>query len=177
MLVIRLENIPTDGHHIHEIADSAQVSWDDPDIVILDPIELSCTINHSGDKIALRGTIHSKVGVPCARCLEQSIITIDDAFDIELNLTTAAETMEDYDLLTEKLQTNGEIDLGIICREYIYLNVPLQVLCKSDCKGLCPQCGNNRNLEPCDCKQSAGKATFSLLSQLSLKEQNDIEKN
>ncbi|MDD6168654.1 MAG: DUF177 domain-containing protein, partial [Lachnospiraceae bacterium] len=33
------------------------------------------------------------------------------------------------------------------------VNWPAKVLCKPDCKGICPKCGTNLNLETCDCEQ------------------------
>ena len=35
----------------------------------------------------------------------------------------------------------------------ILVNWPAKVLCKSDCKGICPKCGTNLNLATCDCEQ------------------------
>jgi len=37
--------------------------------------------------------------------------------------------------------------------EQVLLAVPLKIVCKADCKGLCPSCGRNRNLETCDCAE------------------------
>ncbi len=47
-----------------------------------------------------------------------------------------------------------EIDLGDIFTEEILLHEPLTKLCRPDCKGLCPQCGINRNEGNCACKQT-----------------------
>jgi uncharacterized protein len=45
-----------------------------------------------------------------------------------------------------------EIDLTPLFRDQVVLAVPYAPLCSEDCKGLCPQCGADRNLETCDCK-------------------------
>jgi uncharacterized protein len=45
-----------------------------------------------------------------------------------------------------------EIDLTPLFRDQVVLAVPFAPLCSEDCKGLCPQCGADRNLETCDCK-------------------------
>ncbi|HWN67736.1 MAG TPA: DUF177 domain-containing protein [Haliangium sp.] len=45
-----------------------------------------------------------------------------------------------------------EIDLTPLFRDQVVLAVPFAPLCSEDCKGLCPQCGVDRNLETCDCK-------------------------
>ncbi len=47
---------------------------------------------------------------------------------------------------------SDEIDLDAILKESLYLNIPIRDLCKEDCKGLCPQCGQNLNLSACNCR-------------------------
>jgi DUF177 domain-containing protein len=46
----------------------------------------------------------------------------------------------------------GIIDLGPVLREYAVLEIPISPLCKPDCKGLCPICGNNLN--ECTCNHA-----------------------
>ncbi len=46
-------------------------------------------------------------------------------------------------------------DLVLPCdpliEEQLQLELPMKELCRDDCKGLCPQCGSDRNAAPCDC--------------------------
>jgi uncharacterized protein len=44
-----------------------------------------------------------------------------------------------------------QIDLNELLREQFYLALPMKPLHAADCKGICPQCGTNRNTAPCDC--------------------------
>ena len=44
-----------------------------------------------------------------------------------------------------------QIDLNELLREQFYLALPMKPLCFEGCKGICPQCGTNRNTAPCDC--------------------------
>lgn len=46
----------------------------------------------------------------------------------------------------------SRVDLREIAREQILLNLPLKPVCRSDCKGLCPTCGVNRNRIECSCR-------------------------
>ncbi len=76
----------------------------------------------------------------CVRCLsefEQPLtIRIDDLF--------ASPPGEATDPLLAIPET-AILDLNPLLREYLLLEVPLQPLCREDCLGLCPVCGNNRN--------------------------------
>ena len=59
-------------------------------------------------------------------------------------------------------------DLAPFFREEIALAVPVQILCKEDCRGLCPSCGANLNLAPCNCVQKTGDPRLAVLRQLKL---------
>jgi uncharacterized protein len=44
------------------------------------------------------------------------------------------------------------VDLTETLRQNVLLALPMVILCREDCQGLCPQCGHNLNLGPCECK-------------------------
>jgi uncharacterized protein len=124
-----------------------------------------------GTKVHLRGTIATDVRVECARCAEPLTRHLDIPFeDVFVN---AAEETNEKDLevegsdLDEQLVIGNEIDLTETIREQILLNLPEQVLCKEDCKGLCPQCGANRNLLDCDCGKEDIDPRWAALKDLS----------
>ena len=45
------------------------------------------------------------------------------------------------------------MDLDELVRADLLLELPTKVLCREDCKGLCPKCGKDLNFGPCDCKK------------------------
>jgi uncharacterized protein len=47
---------------------------------------------------------------------------------------------------------NEQIDIDEMVLEQLELELPSRVLCSEDCRGLCPQCGADLNVEQCDCK-------------------------
>jgi len=51
-------------------------------------------------------------------------------------------------------------------REQVLLSVPLKVLCRENCLGLCPVCGKNRNTEPCGCAQPIQDPRWSALKEI-----------
>lgn len=46
---------------------------------------------------------------------------------------------------------DDELDLGVMVRDAVVLELPLAPLCRPECRGLCPSCGVDRNEETCDC--------------------------
>ncbi len=72
-------------------------------------------------------------------------------------------TADDLDFSYYK---KDEIDLGDIFTEEILINEPISKLCRPKCKGLCPQCGVNRNETPCTCKSTEpAKSPFAKLGE------------
>jgi uncharacterized protein len=114
-----------------------------------------CEIFREGAKTHLRGTVTAEVDVLCTRCAEPLTKQLEIPFeDVFVN---ASEEPSEKDLevpisdLDVELVADDQVDLTNIIREQILLNLPEQVLCKEDCKGLCPECGTNLNLKDCDC--------------------------
>ncbi|MBN1149446.1 MAG: DUF177 domain-containing protein [Anaerolineales bacterium] len=91
-------------------------------------------------KIVLRANVFSQ----CVRCLA------DFSQPLEADFTElyafAANSITDSGLL---LPENGIIDLGPIVREEMLLAIPISSVCRPDCKGLCPVCGENLNETEC----------------------------
>ena len=46
-----------------------------------------------------------------------------------------------------------KLDITTEVRDALLLSLPLKILCRDDCLGLCPDCGANLNDEECRCKQ------------------------
>ncbi|MGQ0540872.1 MAG: DUF177 domain-containing protein, partial [Blastocatellia bacterium] len=67
----------------------------------------------------------------------------------------------DVDLLID-----DSLDLNEIVREQILLNLPQQIFCKEDCKGLCPKCGANINLIDCNCNETEIDPRWAALNNL-----------
>ena len=125
----------------------------------------------SGDDFLLRGHLGGALITPCSRCLEPATLALDtDVSVMFVEKEPADEDEDDESLEAPDVLTfdNGVIDLGSELRDEILLAIPTQVLCKEDCAGLCPVCGGNRNLEPCDCaeKQRLAESKFASLASL-----------
>ena len=61
---------------------------------------------------------------------------------------------------------DAHLDLAPLVREDMLVSMPLQTLCRADCKGLCPQCGQNWNDGPCDCRDDEIDPRFAGLADL-----------
>jgi uncharacterized protein len=114
---------------------------------------LTGRLEPAGEGYLLRGTLRGELLVPCARCLEPALATVDApvaASFVERSSSereTPAESEDDVIAIE-----HGTIDLGRPIRDEILLAIPMGPVCRPDCAGICPTCGRNRNLTPCDCE-------------------------
>jgi uncharacterized protein len=58
------------------------------------------------------------------------------------------------------------LELSEMLREQIILATPMQPLCREDCRGLCPTCGQNLNERRCNCSPEQPDSPFSILRKL-----------
>ncbi len=105
----------------------------------------------------------------CDRCAED--ITKDMELDIEKVLVKSISG-DDYDDEKYIILPDGILDLDELIREEIIMFLPYKMLCREDCKGLCPKCGKNLNKGKCDCKKDINPAMEPLLELL---QQGELE--
>lgn len=119
-------------------------------------IRLDALLESVSEGILVTATVTACWHGECRRCLEPA----GEQFEAEAReLFTAHETEETYVL------TGDQLDLAPFVRDACILELPLAPLCSTDCAGLCPECGVNRNLEPCTCAP-AGDPRWSVLASL-----------
>ena len=88
------------------------------------------------DKLILRFSVTGEMIYPRSRCLEDVTEEINYSFEEEIEPTN-----------------DGVINLDTFVNDCLYINEPYKVLCKEDCKGLCPVCGTNLNISQCHCQE------------------------
>jgi uncharacterized protein len=121
-------------------------SADGPDTTILAGV---LQVDNLESRLVATGSLTATAKVGCDRCLE--IFTIEFAVPVELLVIKDSEVNDEFDSCIIHQKT-GEIDLHESLREASLLALPQKRLCREDCQGICPQCGTNRNQEPCQCQ-------------------------
>ncbi len=115
-----------------------------PDL-ILRQLEGKVVVSRNSEGLLFLGVFQGYTPVSCGRCLvdfEQFLKT-----DFTELYTFESHKQEDTELVYPE---DGQIDLGPIVRDYLFLEMPINPICTPGCKGLCPVCGNDLNLETCD---------------------------
>lgn len=92
----------------------------------------------TGQGYALRLRFEAALEGPCMRCLEPA----GASFDIDAREISQPGSGEELD---SPYVESGVLDLGAWARDALALNLPRAILCREDCAGLCPICGENLN--------------------------------
>lgn len=112
----------------------------------LDYVRGALRLNRNSRGIFARGDLEAAIIGECARCLETTHVPV--SFEIEELFAYPPIPEEPY-----SIDETGILDLAPLLREEAILAVPMVILCRPDCAGLCPVCGKNWNEGPCDCSQ------------------------
>ncbi len=105
-------------------------------------------INNDGH-IIINVDITMPLVVKCDRCLEKADYIYDLAYESEIE--------------KEEIET---FSLKKLVEEELYLNTPMQIVCSSDCKGLCISCGANLNEGDCGCVAQPKASPFDVLDSM-----------
>jgi uncharacterized protein len=107
-------------------------------------------------EVRIRGHIKVRMRAECDRCLEPADFPVDSNFDLFYRPAIQAASEEDIEIdagESELAFYEGEgIELKDVLREYVLLAMPMQRVCRQECQGICPACGQNRNLVHCGCE-------------------------
>ncbi len=114
-----------------------------PNVKVLSPVKVSGRVTLTGVHDAyVEGEVVFVLSGECTKCLKDA----KRDFSVEFAEEVFQDNPDGYSVVNDK------IDLSKIVIDAILINMPLTLLCKDDCKGLCLGCGVNLNDEECKCK-------------------------
>jgi uncharacterized protein len=150
-----------------------------PSDALSDALAIEGRAYRAVNDLLVEGSIRGEVEVACSRCLCRYRAPVRESFRLVLEPAGArvpadpegAEALDSDGLyLGDEAETGwfrGQvIRLDRFIGEVISLALPVQPICRESCKGLCPHCGVDRNLESCNCAESRPESPFAVLSKL-----------
>ena len=119
----------------------------------LAPFELTIT-NVAGNRLTVSGKTTVVVIMNCDRCLKEVERTlnlrIERVYPIEEE-TVVPDEEDPISGITDNILYPDEL-----LQDELFLSLPSKVLCREDCKGLCPVCGADLNVCDCGCEKTTG---------------------
>jgi uncharacterized protein len=123
--------------------------FDVPPVRVADDVDLTyirgpLRLSRTKEGILVQGTLHIGVEDECYRCLDP--VARDAVIELEELYTFNSLIDSEF-----RLSDDGILDLAPLIRAEALIEDSRGVLCRPDCKGLCPTCGANLNHSACAC--------------------------
>ncbi|MGH7751464.1 MAG: YceD family protein, partial [Gemmatimonadales bacterium] len=115
------------------------------------PLRVELEAELAGAEIHLVGRLATRIELTCARCLEPVGQDLAPSFDLLYRpVPRGGSSGEDeIALKPDNLEIGFYVDdglfLGDVLAEQVHLALPMKVVCREECRGLCPGCGANLN--------------------------------
>jgi uncharacterized protein len=173
-LWISLKDVPAEGREFHF---TDQSLWTGPMREfavagrIAKPFAARLSIVPQGEGFLVHGEFAGSLIAPCNRCAEDFELPVASSFEVyEAPEEEHGDAQEDDDEGHLRLSPSGSLELdvaGILWEQFV-LALPESPICSEACRGLCPQCGVNRNENDCGCVREEGDPRLAVLRNLKL---------
>lgn len=127
------------------------------DVLGIESVIFDVSIQKAGEEYFCQADMKARVRIECARCLGEFTKELVGKTDFIVRSDAQLDSRrdgvyddEDYVFLRG---TDLRADITHIVKQTLVLATSMKPICSEDCKGLCPTCGANRNVAPCDCSQ------------------------
>ncbi len=154
-MIIDLGNLGKTAKRVDLTFDPVEIDLESETVKLTGKTDFSGEIERVGAKSHLSGVIKTNASLDCTRCLDpikkHFEFSFRAIFSDPNDTDTSVEVEVRGDELDESPLGGGKVDAAEIVREQILLELPEQIFCAKDCKGLCPKCGENLNLIDCKC--------------------------
>ncbi len=146
---IPLLHLEDGNHHFEEVIKGGTLHFYREELFPND-LNVSVDLNKFGKNISCSLNLKTRAKYQCDRCLVEFNSDIEEISNFLFHRGhDKIETEEEEVIILSPDQK--EIDLTCNIEELLILSVPMKLLCKEECKGICPECGADLNNESCVC--------------------------
>lgn len=136
----------------------------------------STTFLRTNDGVLVSALLRGVQRHQCSRCLQETdvpvLVELEEEFFASVDVRTGARLPAPEDREAFLIDTQQMLDLEEAVRQFWTLALPMQPLCRPDCRGLCPQCGRDLNQGACSCRPQTDERWSALRSLLVQKKGN-----
>jgi uncharacterized protein len=169
-VLITLEELQLHRISVSKSYPAGTLDYHGADFRQIGDLKLDAVAELVGAEIRLRGHLGTVIECACDRCLGRVEVPVER--DLNLFYRPMKEIARDEEIEISKDESEVAfypeegIELADVVSEQVILSMPMKLVCGADCKGLCPTCGANRNLETCTCPQPTSETKDSPFSSL-----------
>lgn len=137
------------------------------------PVYGEVTLIQTNQKILVLGTLTATAELTCGRCLKPftcSIpLQIEEEYYPTIDVNTGVKMPPPGEPGAFTIDEHHILDLSEAIRQYIVMALPMKPLCRVDCAGLCPTCGQDLNQGECECSKESTDPRWAELLKLTAK--------
>jgi uncharacterized protein len=152
---IELENLEGRKGDFAHVYQPDELNPVDERVRLTAPAAVTGKVRLSGNEVFVSGHVDTRAQIECDRCLQPVEAPVSADFTLDYITGSEYESSEVAELTEAEMSVavfDGEgLDVDEIVKEQILLAVPTRMLCREDCKGICPECGIDRNTGECSC--------------------------
>jgi len=153
------------------------VDGDDARVSLQGPVDLLRTDRG----ILATGELSSSAAGECDRCLRPAnypvVLPIEEEFLPTVDAVTGGTLPSPDEPEASMIDQHHILDLNDVARQMWLVQLPMQVLCREDCAGLCPECGADRNARGCVCELGPIDSRWAALARLQSLNAGQFEEN
>jgi uncharacterized protein len=155
MTEVIVSDIPPEGRELIFAEDAQALDLSADGARFIQPITAELLLQKTGDAVRVTGHLALSVMFECVGCLREYMASFDIPVDAQCLPGTPSTLAGEHPMPPQEAENyyyrDNTILLDELVREEVLLAIPYKPLCKSDCRGLCAQCGQDLNIETCGC--------------------------
>ena len=165
---IEIEDLEERPLHVRHMFPINEIRFSHEDAWLKTPVEVDFTLFPSGKELRVAGSVKTSVRFLCSRCAKEFVQPLAEEFDLSYSPQPAgnggaAEIELKYEDMDIGYYDGVRFDVNALALERIELAMPMQYVCRDDCKGLCYKCGADLNEGVCLCKEEPDVRLSALL--------------
>ncbi len=129
---------------------------------------VEAAVTRSMNRYSIEARVKGSVRAECNRCLAPFELPLETSFTVIVNRgepSAPVEGAEEDDLVSVPSTGEGTFDLFPRAREALILEMPIKLLCREECRGVCVKCGANLNDGECGCDARTGDPRWGALKK------------
>jgi len=155
MTQIPIAEFPEEGLSLSYSEDPAELDLAVSGVRFPQPIAVDLVLVKAAQVISATGRIEASVMCECVRCLSPFLVRLDIPVATQFVPARSLLPPGEYRMPPEEAEDyyyqDDVVVLDDLVRQEVILAVPFSPQCRADCRGLCPQCGQDLNVGTCAC--------------------------
>ena len=152
---------------ISKTYDSGTLDYRGAEVHQASPLKVDAVAELVDSEVRIQGHLETRLSAFCDRCLAPLELPVDRHFDVFYRPVESIARDEEIEVPKDELgvgfYAGDGVELADVVTDQVILSVPITIVCRAECRGLCPVCGTDLNREECHCPPPRTESPFARL--------------